>query len=49
MMGKEIFFRVEIDSAKDLPLDLSMNVFVTYQFKHEPNQIYSTNEHDGFS
>jgi len=44
LLGKEIYFRVEIDKACDLPRELCKNVFVTYQFKHEPNQIYSTPE-----
>jgi len=30
IMGKEIHFRVEIESARDLPNDLCKNVFVTY-------------------
>lgn len=40
LVGKEIFFRVEIQSASGLPADLCKNVFVTYQFKHEPGVIY---------
>ena len=47
LLGKEIHFRVEIDRAIDLPKDLCKNVFVTYQFKHEPGVIYSTEEHAG--
>lgn len=44
LIGKEINFRVEIDHAKGLPEDLCKNVFVTYQFKHEPGVVYSTGE-----
>lgn len=40
LVGKEITFRVEIQSANGLPADLCKNVFVTYQFKHEPGVIY---------
>lgn len=45
LLGKECYFRVEVKSAKNLPSDLCKNVFVTYQFKNEPNCIYSTEEH----
>jgi len=30
LVGKEIYFRVEIDSASNLPVELCKNVFVTY-------------------
>mmetsp|Transcript_24870 Transcript_24870/g.17584 ORF Transcript_24870/g.17584 Transcript_24870/m.17584 type:complete len:182 (+) Transcript_24870:2474-3019(+) len=45
LLGKEMYFRVMINKAKNLPADLCKNVFVTYQFKNEPNCIYSTEEH----
>jgi len=45
LLGKEMYFRVMINKAKNLPADLCKNVFVTYQFKNEPNCIYSTDEH----
>lgn len=47
LVGKEIWFRVEIDQASNLPAELCKNVFVTYQFKHEPGIIYSTGEFEG--
>jgi len=47
LLGKEIYFRVEIEKGIDLPKDLCKNVFVTYQFKHEPGVIYSTEEYNG--
>lgn len=47
LLGKEIFFRVEIELAKNLPKDLCKNVFVTYQFKHEPGVVYSSGEYNG--
>jgi hypothetical protein len=47
LLGKEIFFRVEIEFAKNLPKDLCKNVFVTYQFKHEPGVVYSSGECSG--
>lgn len=47
LVGKEVFFRVEIDRASNLPADLCKNVFVTYQFKHEPGVVYSTGEIQG--
>lgn len=47
LLGKEIFFKVEIHSAEGLPKDLCKNVFVTYQMKHEPGTIYSTPEVEG--
>lgn len=40
LVGKEVYFRVEIDTAHDLPADLCKNVFVRYAFKHEPGVIY---------
>jgi len=49
LVGKEVFFRVEIADAQDLPKDLCKNVFVTYQFKHEPGVIYSTGEMEGYN
>jgi FKBP-type peptidyl-prolyl cis-trans isomerase 2 len=47
LVGKEVYFRVEIDGASNLPADLCKNVFVTYQFKHEPGLVYSTGEFEG--
>ncbi len=47
LLGKKIWFRVEIDCAKGIPKDLCKNAFVTYALKHEPNIISSTNESKG--
>ncbi len=47
LVGKEVFFRVEIQSAASLPSDLCKNVFVTYQFKHEPGVVYQTEQVEG--
>lgn len=35
-MDKEIFFKVKVDSASNLPSSLCKDVFVNYIFKHEP-------------
>lgn len=40
LLNKEIFFRVEVQEASDLPKDMCKDVFVTYIFKHEPENIY---------
>lgn len=44
LLGKEMYFRVELKNAKNLPKDLCKNVYVTYQFKNEPNCIYKTDD-----
>jgi hypothetical protein len=49
LLGKDLYFRMEISHATDLPKDLCKNVFVTYCFKHEPNVVYSTGETVGFT
>ena len=49
MVGKDIYFRIEISHASGLPADLCKNVFVTYSFKHEQNTVYSTEESKGVS
>lgn len=49
LLGKELFFRVEIAEASDLPKELCKDVFVTYQFKHEPGQIYETPKVEGMT
>lgn len=33
LLGREINFKVQIHSCKELPLDLCKNVYVTYQMK----------------
>jgi len=47
LLGKEIWFRVEIEGAKGLPKDLCKNTFVTYQMKHEAGVVFSTDESKG--
>jgi hypothetical protein len=47
LLGKEICFEVHIGEASDLPKELCKDVFVTYQFKHEPGVIYSTDKYQG--
>jgi len=47
LLGKSIWFRVEIDGAKGLPKDLCKNTFVTYQMKHEAGVVFSTEERKG--
>jgi len=39
LLGKAISFRVEIEKAKDLPQELSKNVFVSYKFGFEGNRV----------
>ena len=46
IVGKAMTFRVEIDSAKDLPQELCKNVFVTYALYFEKGKI-STPEFEG--
>lgn len=36
LLGKEIFFKVEVNGAENLPASLCKNAFVTYAFKHDP-------------
>lgn len=40
LLGKEIFFRVEVAEAKNLPADLCKDTHVNYIFKHEPDVIH---------
>ena len=47
MLGREIFFNVKINQAKNLPMDLCTNVFVEYIFKHEPENVYRTEVFNG--
>ena len=47
LLGKEIFFRVDINKCMNLPMDTCKDVFVTYIFKHEPEDIYRTEECKG--
>ena len=36
LLGKDIYFRVDIEGASDLPNDTCKDVYVEYIFKHEP-------------
>lgn len=47
LVGKECWFRVEIENAKGLPADLCKDTYVTYSFKHEPNVLYKTETCEG--
>ena len=40
LLNREIFFRLEISFATDLPEDLSHNVFITYRLEYEPEVIH---------
>ena len=42
LLGKEIFFRVDIESGQGLPNDTCKDVYVEYIFKHEPEMKYQT-------
>lgn len=44
---KDLYFKVFIRSASSLPKHLNCNPFVTYQFKFEKDQIYTTPESTG--
>jgi len=46
---KDMYFKVFVKSAKDLPKGLCCNPFVTYQFKFEKNSLYTTEEVAGVS
>ncbi|CDW79443.1 kinesin motor domain containing protein [Stylonychia lemnae] len=47
LLGKPVTFRVEIEKAKDLPVELSKNTFVNYKFGFEGNKINQTQENNG--
>jgi len=47
LLGKEIFFRVQIEKAANLPNDLCKDVFVTYIMKHEPDVIHRVPAFEG--
>jgi hypothetical protein len=40
LLGKSISFRIEIEKAKDLPKDLSKNVFVSYGLNFDRSRTY---------
>lgn len=47
LMGKEVFFRVEVEGAENLPNDLCKDSHVNYIFKHEPDVIHRVPTVDG--
>ena len=47
LLGKEIFFRVDVNGAQNLPADTSKDTYCTYIFKHEPDVVYSTEQFKG--
>lgn len=47
LLGKPLTFRMEIDSAKDLPKDLCKNVFVTYLLNLDKKSTFRTQETEG--
>jgi hypothetical protein len=42
LLGKQIFFKVKVDGAKNLPIDSCTDCYVEYIFKHEPENVYRT-------
>ena len=42
LLGKNIFFRVDIEEARGLPINTCRDVYVEYIFKHEPKMKYAT-------
>lgn len=47
MLGKEIFFKVNVDKCDNLPMELCTNVYCEYIFKHEPENVYRTDVFSG--
>ena len=47
LLGKEIFFRVDIKECKNLPRDTCKDVYIEYIFKHEPEMKYRTEPFSG--
>lgn len=42
LLGKQIFFKVNVTSAENIPIDSCSNAYVEYIFKHEPDMVYRT-------
>lgn len=49
LVGKTINFRLEIENASGLPMELCKNSYVTYGYKYEPDTLYSTEKCDGLN
>jgi hypothetical protein len=49
LVGKDLYFRVEIKDAKDLPKELCKDTFVTYELKSEPGRQFRTKNFPGMS
>ena len=47
LVGKDMYFRVEVKSAKDLPKELCKDTFVTYELKSEPGRQFRTKNFSG--
>ena len=42
LLGRDIYFNVNVIKVANLPMDLCTNVYVEYIFKHEPENVYRT-------
>jgi hypothetical protein len=49
LIGKNLFFRIEIKNATDLPRELCKNTFVTYELKSEPGKVFRTKDAPGMN
>jgi hypothetical protein len=49
LVGKKIWFRVEIDSASGIPTDLCKNCYVEYGLKTDPTVVFRTDVVNGLS
>ena len=50
MIGcEDVYFKVDIKSARGLPDDLNCNAYVVYNMKYEKNAQYMTGENTGLN
>jgi len=49
LVGKAVHFKVDINDAQDLPLDLCKNSYVSYSLKYEPDTVYRTEICEGLN
>lgn len=49
LIGKDLYFRVEIKTAKEIPKELCKETFVTYELKSEPGRQFKTKNFPGMS
>lgn len=47
LLGRDIYFNVNVTEAKNLPMELCTNAYVEYIFKHEPENVYRTDVFNG--